>query len=152
MRGNSAQKHPFSQPLQPHGSIMSQAGSARQQRSPDLDRADLFPIKPSQKRHQLRMVKTHPRRRYTRPAEALIFKGFRIEADPAAVLLDDANTVRPLRPEHVKRAIERVETAIPHQRHQRRGSLAEVDRLARHLNHNTGSDHALRTTRRIWAR
>ena len=38
-----------------------------------------------------------------------------------------------------------IEAAFPHQRHQGCGSLAEVDRLARHVNHNAGSDHALRT-------
>src|SRR5690606_10348808 len=91
------------------------------------------------------MVETHPRRRYARPAEAALFQGFRIEANPAAVPPDNADTVRPFRPEDVKRAIERVEAAIPYQRHERCGSLAEVDRLARHVNHNAGSDHALRT-------
>src|SRR6478609_5275621 len=98
------------------------------------------------------MVQTHPCRRDPRPAEALIFQGFRIEADTTAIPPDNPNTVGPFRPEDVKRAIERVETAIPHQRHQRRGSLAEIDRLARYIDHHTGSDHALRTTRRIFAR
>jgi predicted DNA-binding WGR domain protein len=36
--------------------------------------------------------------------------------------------------------------------HQRGGSLAEVDRLARHIDHHTRSDHALRTARRTFTR
>src|SRR5688500_8757292 len=98
------------------------------------------------------MVQTYPGGRYARPAKALLLEGFRIEADTAAIPPDDANTVRPFRPEHIKRSVERVETAISDQSHQGCRTFSEVDRLARHVNDNAGRDHALRTARSIFTR
>src|SRR3954454_15760293 len=98
------------------------------------------------------MIQTDARRRRCRPAKAISFDNFRIETDPAAIPPHDPDTVLPFGTEHVKGAVERIETAIPDQSHQRSRSLAKVDRLAGDVNDNARRNHALRTARRILAR
>ena len=71
MASSIAQNRPYSQPFQPHESSCRRLVSARRQRPPDPGRTDLFPVQPGQKRHQLGVVETHARGRYTWPAEAV---------------------------------------------------------------------------------
>jgi hypothetical protein len=98
------------------------------------------------------MIKTDTRGRRGRPAKAVPLDDFRIKAYPTAIPPHDPDTVAPLRAEHMKSATERIKTAIPDQGHQRRRTLAEVNRLAGDINHDAGRDHALRTTCRIFAK
>lgn len=68
MRERRAQKQPLSQQLQHHDSSCRSHASTQRQRPPNLGRADLLPVQPGKKSHQLRIIQTHPRRRYRRPA------------------------------------------------------------------------------------
>src|SRR3546814_9672609 len=70
MASSKAQKQLLSQPFQPHDSSCRRPVSARRRRPPDPGRADLFPIEPGQKRHQLGVVEAHARGRYRRPRSA----------------------------------------------------------------------------------
>ncbi|SUA61376.1 Uncharacterised protein [Brucella anthropi] len=123
--------------------------SSRQLWAFDPRGTDFLPVKASQKCHQLRMIQPHARRRYSRPAKAGFFKGFRIKAYPGAIPPHDFQPIRPLRSEYMKRTGERIETAVPYKRHQGGCALAKVDWLSRHVNHNTRRDHACRTARMI---
>lgn len=79
------------------------------------------------------------------PAEAIFLKNFCVKADTCPIPPNNTDPVCSLRPEYKKCATKGVKAAIPHQDHQRRGSFAEVDWLARHVDHDTRSDHACRT-------
>ncbi|SHM85859.1 hypothetical protein SAMN05444321_7930 [Bradyrhizobium lablabi] len=82
-----------------------------------------------------------------RPAELRVLKRLGKQTHSRAIKPDRLDPVRSFRTEHVERATERISPSIPNQRHQAGGSLAEVDRHARHVNLHAGRDHALRTAR-----
>jgi hypothetical protein len=124
---------------------LAAGNSARRQWSAHLDGMDLFPVHSGQKCHQLRMVKTDTSAGLPWPAEAIFLKDFCVKADACPIPPNNPDPVCSLRPEDKKRATEGVKAAVPNQGHQRRGSFAEVDRLARHVDHNNRSDHACRT-------
>lgn len=63
------------------------------------------------------------------PAETIFLENFCVKADTCTIPPNNPDPVGSLRAEDKKRATEGVKTAIPHQGHQRRSALAEVDRL-----------------------
>lgn len=71
-----------------------------------------LPVQALQQRHQLGVVELHPDRPDPRPAERRLLEPLGKEADPAPILPDNLDPVRPLRPEHVKRPAERISTPI----------------------------------------
>src|SRR5271168_446050 len=112
-----------------------------------IHRSDFLPVQPIDQRKQLRVVQLHRGWPNPGPAELRFLKCLGKQTHPCAVEPNRLDPVRSFRTKYVKRAIERISAAVPHQRHQAARSLAEVNRRARHINLNPSWDHAWRTDR-----
>jgi len=103
------------------------------------------PVQPLEERLQLGRAEPHHPILHPGPAELAIFEPLGDEHDTGAIPEDQLHPVRPLRPEHLDDAGERVGVhCLTHQRRQPFGPLAEVDRLRRnrHPDGAGGPDHA----------